>query len=159
VIDAWSTPSAVLKTAACVLVRPARRLHYAIERQVVDHDDPAHLDSLTFSTDAVPAFHRLNACPPPDRQATSDIGREDEVDDALQSALMQLFRRRGELGVLPADELRAYACTVASGTAIDFARRRKLTNALLVPFEGHPIRLKIGPEDAFEAEARPRDAR
>lgn len=74
----------------------------------------------------------------------------DEVDDALQSVLMQLFRRWDRLGVLPFNELRAYACTVASGTAVDFARRRKLTNKLLVPLDEEPVLPKVGAEDAFD---------
>ncbi len=62
----------------------------------------------------------------------------DEVEDALQNVLMQLFRRWDRLGALPFNELRAYACTVASGTAVDSARRRKLTSNLLVPLDEEP---------------------
>ena len=74
----------------------------------------------------------------------------DEVDDAVQSVLMQLFRHWDRLGALPPNELRAYACTVASGTAVDFARRRKLTSTFLVPLDEEPALPKLGAEDAFE---------
>jgi len=74
----------------------------------------------------------------------------DEADDALQSVLMQLFRHWDRLGALPFNELRAYACTVASGTAVDFARRRKLTSNLLVPLDEEPALPKLGADDVFE---------
>jgi RNA polymerase sigma-70 factor, ECF subfamily len=74
----------------------------------------------------------------------------DDIDDAVQSVLVQLLRHWDRLGALPFNELRAYACTVASGTAVDFARRRKLTNNLLVPLEEEPVLPKVGADDAFD---------
>ena len=74
----------------------------------------------------------------------------DEVDDVLQSVLIQLFLRWERLGTLPFAELRAYACTVASGAAVDHARRRKLRSNLLVPLEGDPVLPKAGAEDALD---------
>src|SRR5712664_2969020 len=40
-------PAAMLKTAAEVLVGPTRCLHHAIQRQVFDHNDLAHVQLLS----------------------------------------------------------------------------------------------------------------
>jgi hypothetical protein len=64
----------VNKAAAAVLVGPARCLHHAIERQVVEHNDFAHemvLSSIAWSS------------PPPSIQTgTVQIDREIVDDDA-----------------------------------------------------------------------------
>jgi hypothetical protein len=39
----------VREAAAAVLVGPARCLHHAIERQVVEHNDPAHVMVLSVA--------------------------------------------------------------------------------------------------------------
>jgi RNA polymerase sigma-70 factor (ECF subfamily) len=74
----------------------------------------------------------------------------DEVDDAMQSVLIQLAGRWPELCHLPAHELRAYGCAAAAGVAVDVARRRSVRDARLVPLEADPVVDQPGPEDALE---------
>jgi RNA polymerase sigma-70 factor, ECF subfamily len=48
-----------------------------------------------------------------------------DVDDCLQLVLMQLYDRWDQLGHLPPNELRSYACCVATGVARVAARKRQ----------------------------------
>lgn len=73
-----------------------------------------------------------------------------ELEDGIQSVLMQIWGRWAVLGKLPADELRAYACTVASGVAIDFARRRGRVQAHTGTLETEPVLDEPGPDDAVD---------
>lgn len=74
----------------------------------------------------------------------------DEIDDAMQSVLMQIAGRWNDLSPLPSTELRAYACAAAGGVAIDISRRRSVRNARLVPLEIDPETPQPGPYDALE---------
>ena len=73
-----------------------------------------------------------------------------EVDDAMQGVLIQIAQRWERLSPLPPNELRAYACTVASGVAIDTLRRggrARVHQAALE--EAPPDSLGRDPEDAL----------
>ena len=60
----WSAygrrPAAVREAAPRVLVGSARRLHDAVEREVLDHDDLAHADLLAEAAGPPPASHQLH---------------------------------------------------------------------------------------------------
>ena len=56
-----------------------------------------------------------------------------DLDDCFQSVLLQLHARWDRLGLLPAQELRAYACCVAIGVARGAARVRKRTEQVSTP--------------------------
>jgi RNA polymerase sigma-70 factor (ECF subfamily) len=73
-----------------------------------------------------------------------------ELEDAVQSVLVQLCRRWSQLHRLPPDELRAYACCAAAGVATDVARRRGRDSARLGPLEEDPADEVLGPEDLLE---------
>jgi RNA polymerase sigma-70 factor, ECF subfamily len=47
-----------------------------------------------------------------------------DVEDAVQHVFIQLDQRWQRLRLLPAGELKAYACSVSTGVAKDFGRRR-----------------------------------
>jgi RNA polymerase sigma-70 factor (ECF subfamily) len=73
----------------------------------------------------------------------------DEIDDAMQAVLVRIVACWTQLYLLSGNELRAYACVVAGGIAVD-RRRRSKRQARLVPLEGDVEVEEPGPEDALD---------
>ena len=75
-----------------------------------------------------------------------------EVDDAMQGVLIQIASRWARLAPLQKNELRAYACTVASGVAIDALRRggrARVRQAVLEGTQAMPDSAGRDPENAL----------
>ena len=74
-----------------------------------------------------------------------------ELDDAMQSVLIQIANRWQRLSALLPGEVHAYACTVASGVAIDVARKagRSRAHRAALEDDAEHAEAKLGPEDVL----------
>jgi RNA polymerase sigma-70 factor (ECF subfamily) len=98
----------------------------------------AHGFRTAVETLVAPAWRVLRRCGVP----------AEDADDGMQRVLVQLSRHWSRLALLPADELRSYACCVAAGVAKSMAREDARRRARVAASSVEDI--DPGPHDALE---------